>query len=227
MAGSKDSFLAQRVYEQIREQIQTGKLPPGSRLVNRKLATELGTSMVPVREALNRLTSEGLLEHLPGGGNFVRKLNRKEIVQLYEFRESLEVFAAREAAKNIQSYHLKHLKRLCADWEKLLVDIQKTEKGETTEAMLRKWLDDDFEFHSVIVEAADNSWLGKVAMDLKLMTLVIRNKPEMLSYDAAKLTHDDHLMLVDAFEKHDADQAERVMSKHIRQGVEFILANRI
>lgn len=66
MAGSKDSFLAQRVYEQIREQIQTGKLPPGTRMVNRKLATELGTSMVPIREALNRLTSDRLLEHLSG-----------------------------------------------------------------------------------------------------------------------------------------------------------------
>lgn len=225
MAGSKDSFLAQRVYEQIREQIQTGKLPPGTRLVNRKLATELGTSMVPIREALNRLTSDGLLEHLPGGGNFVRKLNRKEIVQLYEFRESLEVFAAREAAKHIQPYHLKHLKRLCADWEQLLSDIKATEKGETTNAMLRKWLDDDFEFHSVIVEAADNSWLAKVAMDLKLMTLVVRNKPEMLSYEGAKLTHDDHLNLVDAFEKKNADQAEKVMRKHIRQGVDFILAS--
>lgn len=78
MAAAKESFLAQRVYEQIREQIQTGKLSPGTRLVNRKMAIELGTSMVPVREALNRLTSEGLLEHLPGGGNFVRKLNRKD-----------------------------------------------------------------------------------------------------------------------------------------------------
>ncbi len=67
MAATKESFLAQRVYEQIREQIQTGKLAPGTRLVNRKMASELGTSMVPFREALNRLTSEGLLEHLPGG----------------------------------------------------------------------------------------------------------------------------------------------------------------
>ena len=76
MAASKESFLAQRVYEQIREQIQNGKLSPGTRLVNRKLAGELGTSMVPIREALNRLTSEGLLEHLPGGGNFHDKPGR-------------------------------------------------------------------------------------------------------------------------------------------------------
>ena len=67
MAETKGSFLAQRVYEQIREQIQTEKLAPGTQLVNRKMASELGPNMVPVREALNRLTSEGLLEHLPGG----------------------------------------------------------------------------------------------------------------------------------------------------------------
>jgi len=225
MATSKDSFLAQRVYEQIREQIQTGKLSPGTRLVNRKLAGELGTSMVPVREALNRLTSEGLLEHLPGGGNFVRKLNRKEIVQLYEFRESLEAFAAREAAKNIQEYHLKDLNRICVDWAGILKKIKATEGGKTTGVMLRRWLDDDLEFHSVIVEAADNPWLAKVAMELKLMTLVVRNKPEMLSYEAAVTTQEDHTALVDAFTNHDADRAESVMRKHIRQGVDFIMAN--
>ena len=225
MAAYKESFVAQRVYEQIREQIQTGKLPPGTRLVNRKLAVELGTSMVPVREALNRLTSEGLLEHLPGGGNFVRKLNRKEIIQLYEFRESLEIFAAREAAKNNQGYHLKDLNRICDKWAGIINKIKVAKSGQTTGAMLRRWLDDDMEFHSVIVEAADNPWLAKVAMDLKLMTLVVRNKPQMLSYEAAVTTQEDHIALVDAFSKRDADKAADVMRKHIRQGVEFVLAN--
>ncbi len=225
MAAYKESFVAQRVYEQIREQIQTGKLPPGTRLVNRKLAVELGTSMVPVREALNRLTSEGLLEHLPGGGNFVRKLNRKEIIQLYEFRESLEIFAAREAAKNNQGYHLKDLNRICDKWAGIINKIKVAKSGQTTGAMLRRWLDDDMEFHSVIVEAADNPWLAKVAMDLKLMTLVVRNKPQMLSYEAAVTTQEDHIALVDAFSKRDADKAADVMRKHIRQGVAFILAN--
>jgi len=225
MAAYKESFVAQRVYEQIREQIQTGKLPPGTRLVNRKLAVELGTSMVPVREALNRLTSEGLLEHLPGGGNFVRKLNRKEIIQLYEFRESLEIFAAREAAKNNQGYHLKDLNRICDKWAGIINKIKVAKSGQTTGAMLRRWLDDDLEFHSVIVEAADNPWLAKVAMDLKLMTLVVRNKPQMLSYEAAVTTQEDHIALVDAFSKRDADKAADVMRKHIRQGVEFVLAN--
>ena len=225
MAARKESFLAQRVYEQIREQIQTGKLSPGTRLVNRKMASELGTSMVPVREALNRLTSEGLLEHLPGGGNFVRKLNRKEIVQLYEFRESLEVFAAREAAKNIQEYHLKHLSRICDGWARILEKIKATEGGETTGNMLRHWLDDDLEFHSVIVEAADNPWLAKVAVDLKIMTLVIRNKPEMLSYEAAIMTQNDHLAMLEAFRNHDADRAEVLIREHIKQGLDFIMAN--
>ena len=130
--------MAQRVYEQIREQIQTGKLSPGTRLVNRKLAGEMGTSMVPIREALNRLTSEGLLEHLPGGGNFVRKLTRKEIIQLYEFRESLETFAAREAARNNQDYQLKHLNRICDDWAGILKTIKATKGQKTTKAMLRR-----------------------------------------------------------------------------------------
>jgi len=121
---------------------------------------------------------------------------------------------------------LKHLNRLCDDWAGILEKIKATKGRKTTETMLRRWLDDDLEYHSVIVEAADNPWLAKVSMDLKLMTLVVRNKPEMLSYEAAVTTQEDHIALVDAFTKRDADRAEAVMRKHIRQGVEFIMANR-
>ena len=60
---------------------------------------------------------------------------------------------------------------------------------------------------------------------MKLMALVVRNKPEMLSYEAALMTQNDHLAMLEAFRKHDADRAEVVIREHIKQGLDFIMAN--
>ena len=87
-----------------------GDLAPGTRLVNRSLAKELGISFTPLREAINQLASEGLVEYVPGGGAFVRRLDRHQLAQLYDLREALEPFAAAEAAKHITEHELEELR---------------------------------------------------------------------------------------------------------------------
>ena len=82
MTPAPASSLADETYHAIRKRVAAGDWPPGMRLVNRKLGVELGVSMVPVREALNRLASEGLVEHVPGAGAFVRRLDRKRVRSL-------------------------------------------------------------------------------------------------------------------------------------------------
>ena len=70
-----EQTLAEKSYDYIREKLSRGELPPGKRLVNRTLADEIGVSVIPVREAIHRLATEGLVEHVPGSGAFVRKTN--------------------------------------------------------------------------------------------------------------------------------------------------------
>ncbi len=89
------------VEEQIRADIQSGKIPPGTRLVERELAADLDVSRFPVREALRVLLREGLVEHLPSRGVQVRQLDRREVMQLFDIREALEVLATREAATRV------------------------------------------------------------------------------------------------------------------------------
>ena len=80
------SSAAQQTYDQILEKLIAGAIRPGERLVNRTLASELGVSVIPVREALNRLASEGLVEHIPGAGTYARSLDGREIIKLYSFQ---------------------------------------------------------------------------------------------------------------------------------------------
>ena len=71
--------LKQRAYNHIRRQVMTGRLSPGARLCNRGLAKEIGVSLIPVREAISQLVSEGLAEHRPRLGAFVVRVGREEL----------------------------------------------------------------------------------------------------------------------------------------------------
>ncbi|MFE7628412.1 GntR family transcriptional regulator [Streptomyces sp. NPDC057509] len=83
----------------IRAGILSGAHPPGSRLRERELSERLGFSRIPVREALTRLTGEGLVVLSPRRGASVRDLSLRDIAELFDLRLSLEVFAARRAAE--------------------------------------------------------------------------------------------------------------------------------
>ena len=92
------STLSEKAYDHIRQQVFSGELGPGDRLVNRALAKQLGTSFIPVREAISRLASEGLVKQVAGAGAFVRSFDRQEISEIYDVRELFEPFAAAQAA---------------------------------------------------------------------------------------------------------------------------------
>ena len=94
-----EQTLAEKSYDYIRKRLAGGDLPPGKRLVNRVLADEIGVSVIPVREAIHRLASEGLVEHVPGSGSFVRKTDLHDLDNLYVLRDALESCAAGEAAR--------------------------------------------------------------------------------------------------------------------------------
>ncbi|MFJ3698562.1 GntR family transcriptional regulator [Streptomyces sp. NPDC090052] len=83
----------------IRARIISGQYPPGARLRERELSDDLGVSRIPVREALTRLTAEGLVEISPRRGASVRNLSLRDVAELFDLRLSLEVFAARRAAE--------------------------------------------------------------------------------------------------------------------------------
>lgn len=97
------------VGEHLRNSIYDGTLPPGTRLVEQELAQQYSVSRLPVREALRILHNEGLVEHLPTRGVVVRTLDRRQVSELYDLREALEVLAARQAAARVADGAESHL----------------------------------------------------------------------------------------------------------------------
>lgn len=101
MTQDGDESLAAQIYITIREQIIHGHRPPGTRLRERDLADELSVSRIPVREALQQLATDGFSVTYPRRGAVVRQLTLSDVAELFDIRSSLEVFAARQAARAI------------------------------------------------------------------------------------------------------------------------------
>src|SRR5690242_4529687 len=102
MAQAAPFSLRRRAYDRIREMLGRGQFPPGTRVSTLELSKRLGISRTPVREALSQLSSQGLVQEVPGFGVYVQIPQRKELEELYGMREILESYATALATQHIE-----------------------------------------------------------------------------------------------------------------------------
>ena len=215
------------VYQSIRKGILAGSLEPGSRLVNRTLAKELGVSPVPVREALHRLVSDGVAEQIPGAGTFVRKLSKDDVIQLYALREVLEGFAASEAARHARPDQIAELVLVCDEGLNIARRIR-DEPGQVASPDLRQlWLDVEVSFHKTIIGVAGNPWLSRTIDQIHLLSAVLYAKPRTITLAEVSRTCLEHGRLVRTIGNGDSDRAQRMMVAHVKKGLSSQLAHMI
>ena len=219
--------LGLKAYDEFRRMLIQGRLQPGMQLVNRKLADEIGMSMTPVREAVTRLVSEGLAEHVPGAGAFVRRITRHELGQLYDVREALEPLAAAQAAANATPADIAELRAIAADSFDIVRRIAASPARHADTEQMADWLDDEQRFHEVLFDASHNRWLSKIASDMKLLAFGFspqRRMPMFLTLEAAVATWRGHRRLIAAVRHRDADRAAALVRDHVRAGKQEIFA---
>lgn len=192
-----------RVYEQLRQAILKGSLKPGSRLVERKLAEQLGVSRTPVREAVRMLELEGLVSHLPRIGAAVARVNQQEVLEIYRIRAVLEGLAARMAAEKISPVQLQHLNDLLKQIEE---SAGRGDMGRL-EGLHR-------EFNDVIYKAAGSPRL--YGMITTLADYIAGYARVGYTYPGrmAEATK-EHRQLVESIRLRDGDLAERTAREHI------------
>jgi DNA-binding GntR family transcriptional regulator len=223
-----EDTLAQKAYQELRARLRAGKLPPGTRLVNRTLAADLGISFTPVREAISRLSSEGLVEHIPGSGAFVRRLDRQDLAQLYDLRATLEPYAAAEAARHISAVELEELRSVCGEFENIAKQLRGRKSKVASPRVREAWLRAEERFHELLIEAARNPWLTKMAVELWLVFMVFASQavaPDLLTPDVAKRTWIEHSRLLELLQERDADAAHDWMKAHIQHGRTHVLSS--
>src|SRR3984893_11915723 len=102
----------EEIRDQLIEEILSGRLPPGTRIVETRLAQQLGVSQAPVREALRDLALFGFVVSSPFRGTQVRKIETSDLLEIYPIRAALEGVAARAAATLIDAATLAHMESL-------------------------------------------------------------------------------------------------------------------
>lgn len=205
------NVLSEQVKERILQWILEGALAPGSRIIETRVAKELGVSQAPVREALRDLTTLGVVEMRPYRGARVRRPSKTDLVEAIEVRAELEALAARRAATKITPEELDELKVLIDEMHEM------AEAGDPHGHALNNTA-----FHGIVVRASGNRALERTWSMLEpyARTYVTATVPGI---DLVWLG-DRHLAILEALAAGDADAAAETMRTHAREAEELVLA---
>jgi DNA-binding GntR family transcriptional regulator len=213
--------LTDDAYVRVRDLIVSGGLRPGQKLVDRDLADQLSVSRTPIREALARLAMMGLVEARSRRGYYVTQYKSKQVSELYEFRKILEVAAAGLAAQNAKPTHVRKLKRILIELEKMTGSPDGSAK---TVAI-------DLQLHNVVAQASGNPLLEQAIRNLidKVTAFIWVDWVNVsMIGDPAQITaaQGEHTALVLSIIEKDAERAAHLMSVHIdnaQKGLEKML----
>lgn len=198
--------LTQQCYLEIKRRILIGDLQPGERLNEKQLAATLRVSPTPVREALNKLRSDGLVTYSAWQGAAVIDLNANDLAYLYDIRCVLEGLAIREACPKIAAEDLDHLDTLLAQAATVMA-------GSDPEA--ENIHESNHVFHQFILERSGNPWLVRMMEGIQdLQALARRFLPAL---ESGKEAHSEHISIMAALRAGDCASAEGIMVSHIER----------
>lgn len=211
--------LVDELAARIRAQILEGQIPLGARLQQAALARDLEVSRTPVREALRKLETEGMVDLIPNRGAIVRGPTARELREAYEVRAELEGMASERAAEWITGEQLIQLAEASERFERFAESAKPSENS--GKADLAEWTQANDLFHEVIQEAAGNSQLQRMIRLLhhsfprNLTAQALGRDTRMLRQNAA-----EHREVLQAIEAGDGARARRAMREHVhRSGI--------
>jgi len=213
--------LSDQAYRALREEITTGLLKPGQRLTERALADHLGVSPTPVREALQRLEHERLIERDAVRSIRVAEPSVGRLHELALIEVALRAVAARLAAERATDAEVKAIVEACDRAEAL------ASRASWSQAQVREILTVTRRFHQLVNEAAHTKTLIDMIATATAFDWAFRLKWAVDSHpDPASLQHslEEHRLVAGAIEAGDAEAAERVMRQHSGSRAEALLA---
>jgi DNA-binding GntR family transcriptional regulator len=208
----KDSdSIRRKVYNHLREQILSGQIAPQQRLIETKIAREIGTSRTPVREALHNLEVEGLIESIPRVGYRVKFLNPTEVEEICAIRATIEGLAADWAMNKAPGKLVTELKRNIAQSEKAIA-----------RGAVKDFVELDAQFHESIARLSGGQRLLELAQTLRRHMLRYRIE-SIYTLDNVRRAIDGHKGILRAIEKADRPGVGQAISAHLDQSKMDIL----
>jgi DNA-binding GntR family transcriptional regulator len=219
------TLLPEKIYNHLRRKLLAGEFHAGTRLDYKRISAEMGVSTTPVREAMGKLASEGLVDLVPRAGAIVRKLGEEEAVHLYGVREAIETYAAAKAANMISDAGLRHLEALLKKMRQLIDQSCPSDHDMMTGENLAEFLETDLAFHMTIIEAAGNPKLSKLAGDSHIHSRIFG--VERFGHDKGLLEEADqiHRSIYQALKQRDGTKASQLLGVHISRSLDLTLAH--
>lgn len=205
-AVDADATSRNRVYKQLRRAIIMGRRAPGERLSVEALCQAYGSGISPVRDALQMLGQEGLVAIKPRSGYFVASVTLKELRDLLDMREVLELAAVERATVRITERQLEELANVHAGYT-----------GDDDESYDR-YTDENRRFHFLLGQASGNAELAE-----SLGRLHDRLARFMVMRHAGGTQHETHARIIDGLRARDADAARQAMLDEINESREAIM----
>lgn len=218
ITGQESAEQKNDAYSRLRSLLLGGEVRPGQKLSHRTLAKDLGLSRSPVREALLALEGEGLIEHRPQSGVYLREIGPRELDELYDMRVLVEPYAAERAARLADASHLERLGRVCEEFVKVVGNANFDHWIMVPENR-RRLSTLDREFHTTILAAADNAVARGFFENAQVLSLVV--SWNFMQADAATLadrairTAREHAEIHDAIHQRDPGKAADLMRAHV------------
>jgi DNA-binding GntR family transcriptional regulator len=206
--------LRAQIVDSLKESIATGRLKPGEKISETKLAEDLGISRTPLREAIQTLEAEGFLKVIPRKGAVVSDFSRKDIEDIYDIKAILEGLAARLATENLTASNIQKLENINGQLRSL------TLKGESSAGRFFKLHN---EFHDTFLQAGNNDRLYQLNCHLmgpfkrfRLSSLAIPGR-----FEESVKAHDE---IIEAFKAKDAKKAEELVIKNVLEGKKALIS---
>ena len=199
-----DKVSSQNIASQLRARILDGRLSPGERIRQEQVAEDFGASRLPVRDALRRLEADGLVTIVANTGAWVSKLTEAECADAYQIRERLEPLLLEQGMLRLDEGEIDELEQLSS----------RMESAEDVETFLRL----DREFHLLTYSEAPAGMVRDLVERLWNTTQHYRRAFAQLNgIDKSSITHMEHRLIIDSIKRRDIEEAQRVLSSHIRR----------
>ncbi len=203
-SGKKDNrSLTSIIFDKIREDILLGKYSRGDKIVEAKLADELGVSRTPVREALKQLELDGLVDNIPNRGVIVKGISKQDIHDIFTLRIAIEGIAVRWAIERMDDEDLNKLKEIfeLMEFFTFKKDVEKIAELNT-------------QFHETIYNATKSRYLEHVLTDFQYFMKTTRYK-SLSSPGRLESALEEHRKVIDAFVDRDIEKAAEALLYHV------------
>ena len=211
--GETFQNLEDQIYKIIKEKIIWHEIKMGERIIDKKLAEELGVSRSMVRQVLTIFTKEELLIMVPRNGFYVREITKKEIEEIYNIRKILEGYATELAVPKIRSRDIAEVEEMFKNAKK---DLEKNE--------VKSFIETDIELHELLVNNCGNEYLKKMINE-HIDRYAFYRSIDLGRVERAKESYFEHYEIFKAVKKKNVQLSASLIVKHIENAKNIILNN--